>query len=54
MKRLEELSPEPAVPVLRDYVRQNPITRPYFDVSVDSPDADFVGEAPRHPVFRLV
>jgi hypothetical protein len=29
------------------------ITRPFFDVTVDSADDAFITEAPRHPVFRL-
>jgi hypothetical protein len=29
------------------------VTRPFFDVTRDSPDAEWVAEAPRHPVFRL-
>jgi len=52
-RRLEELPPAEAASILRDYMRLNPITRPYFDVKLDSPDEAFVAEAPRHPVFRL-
>ncbi len=51
--RVREVSPEEAAPVLRAYLAQEPITRPYFDVTLDSPEADFVREAPRHPVFAL-
>ena len=50
---IEEVGAEQAGPVLKDYLAQTPITRPFFDVSPDSPLADFVREAPRHPVFRL-
>jgi hypothetical protein len=39
--------------VLRQYVKEVPITRPYFDVRVDSPLEAFAAEAPRHPVFLL-
>jgi deazaflavin-dependent oxidoreductase (nitroreductase family) len=49
-----ELSPEEAVPVLRRYYELGRVTRPFFDVTVDSPDADWLAEAPRHPVFRLL
>jgi deazaflavin-dependent oxidoreductase (nitroreductase family) len=51
---VEELSPEQAVPVLRDYFRHGRVTRPFFDVSLDSSDEDWLAEAPRHPVFRLI
>jgi deazaflavin-dependent oxidoreductase (nitroreductase family) len=49
----EELPPADAVPVLRRYYELGRVTRPFFDVSLDSSDADWLAEAPRHPVFRL-
>jgi deazaflavin-dependent oxidoreductase (nitroreductase family) len=52
--RVEELGPEEAVPVLRQYYRLGRVTRPFFGVSLDSSEADWLAEAPRHPVFRLV
>ncbi len=52
--RVEELGPDEAVPVLREYYRLSRVTRPFFRVSLDSPDADWRAEAPEHPVFRLV
>ncbi len=51
---LEEVDAQTAAPVLQDYVRDVPITRPYFDVTVDSPREAFAVEAPKHPVFRVV
>jgi deazaflavin-dependent oxidoreductase (nitroreductase family) len=48
-----ELAPEEAVPVLRRYYELGLVTRPFFDVTLDSSDADWLAEAPRHPVFRL-
>jgi deazaflavin-dependent oxidoreductase (nitroreductase family) len=51
---VDELSPEDAVPVLRDYYRRGRVTRPFFDVSLDSRDEAWLAEAPRHPVFRLI
>jgi hypothetical protein len=48
-----EATAEEAVPVLRTYLRQVRIVRPYFDVTLSSPDAAFAAEAPRHPVFLL-
>src|SRR5690606_17620454 len=50
---LEEVGPERAAPVLREYVRRESIVRPYFDVEPDAPLDAFEAEAPRHPVFRI-
>ena len=50
---VEELSPAEAVPVLRRYYELARVTRPFFDVSLDSSDDEWLAEAPRHPVFRL-
>ncbi|GAA4630816.1 nitroreductase family deazaflavin-dependent oxidoreductase [Actinoallomurus vinaceus] len=52
--RVVELAPEDSVPVLRQYLREVPVTRAYFDVTLDSTDEQFAAEASRHPVFRLV
>ena len=49
-----EVQPAEAAPVLRRYVMQVPITRPYFDVRPDSSLEAFLAEALRHPVFRIV
>jgi deazaflavin-dependent oxidoreductase (nitroreductase family) len=51
---VEELEAEAALPVLREYHRRFRVTRPFFDVSQDSPSDAWLAEAPRHPVFRLV
>jgi hypothetical protein len=51
--RVEELDPADAVPVLRRYFALGRVTRPFFDVSLDSSEAEWEAEAPRHPVFRL-
>jgi deazaflavin-dependent oxidoreductase (nitroreductase family) len=50
---VEELRAEDAVPVLREYYRRGRVTRPFFGVSLDSPDEEWLAEAPQHPVFRL-
>jgi len=50
---ITELRPEEAAPVLKKYISQYPITRPFFDVTPQSSIEDFVAEAPRHPVFRI-
>ena len=52
--RVSELEPEAAVPVLREYFRQGRVTRPFFGVSLDSSEAEWLAEAPRHPVFLLM
>lgn len=51
---IREVGPEEAAPVLQQYLSQTPITRKFFDVPPEARLADFVREAPRHPVFRLV
>lgn len=51
--RATEVDAEAAVPVLRTYIDQIRVTRPYFDASPDSDDATVAAELPRHPVFRL-
>ena len=50
---LVELGPEEAAPILKQYVTEVPITRPFFDATPDSPVEAFVAEAHRHPVFRI-
>ena len=51
--RVDELRLDEAVPVLRRYYEQGRITRPFFDVTLDSSAAEWLAEASRHPVFRL-
>jgi deazaflavin-dependent oxidoreductase (nitroreductase family) len=51
--QIVELAPEDAAPVLRKYLAQVPVVRPFFDVTPKSAIADFITEAPRHPVFRI-
>jgi deazaflavin-dependent oxidoreductase (nitroreductase family) len=50
---IEEVGPDEAAPVLREYVRRVPVVRPYFEAGKDSPLEAFAAEAARHPVFRL-
>jgi deazaflavin-dependent oxidoreductase (nitroreductase family) len=52
--RVEELDASRAVPVLRRYYELGRVTRPFFDVTLDSTDEAWAAEAPRHPVFRLL
>ena len=42
------------MPVLRRYYELGRVTRPFFDVSLESSDEAWLAEAPRHPVFRLL
>ncbi len=48
-----EAEPEEAAPVLKAYVSDIAVVRPYFDAAPDAPLQDFAREAPLHPVFRL-
>jgi len=50
----EELDSLQSAPVLQRYVTEEPITRRFFDATPLSPLQDFIAEAPRHPVFRIV
>ena len=52
--RIAELLPDEAAPVLKKYLSRLPVVWPFFDVTPKSQIADFVAEAPRHPVFRIV
>lgn len=51
--KVQELPAEEAAPVLKTYLAQVPVVRPFFDVTVHSDLRDFALEAPRHPVFRI-
>jgi len=52
--RVVELSAEEAIPVLRQYLREVPVTRAYFDITLDSTDTEVRTEARHHPVFELL
>jgi deazaflavin-dependent oxidoreductase (nitroreductase family) len=51
--RVEEVDAETAAPILREYLRKTPVTKPYFDASAESRLEEFAAEASRHPVFRV-
>lgn len=51
--RAEEVDPETAGPILRQYARNVRVTAPFFDARPGEPVEKFVAEAGRHPVFRL-
>jgi deazaflavin-dependent oxidoreductase (nitroreductase family) len=52
--KVEEVGAEDAIPVLRKYIDEIRVTRPYFDATPSSSDAAIAAELPRHPVFRLI
>ena len=52
--KIEEAGAEDAVPVLRKYIAEIRVTRPYFDAAPDSSDQAIAAELPRHAVFRLM
>lgn len=51
---IEELDPVQSAPILKRYSQEEPITRKFFDATPDSPLEDFIEEASRHPVFRIL
>ncbi|SMD24949.1 nitroreductase family deazaflavin-dependent oxidoreductase [Kibdelosporangium aridum] len=48
-----ECGAEESAPVLREYIRKEPVTRPYFDAKRRDPVRAFAAEASAHPVFRI-
>jgi hypothetical protein len=51
---IAELNPKESAPVLKEYLNQVPVVKPYFDVTPASPLEAFEAEALHHPVFRIV
>jgi deazaflavin-dependent oxidoreductase (nitroreductase family) len=52
--KVEEAEIEAAVPVLRKYIAEIRVTRPYFNANPDSSDEAIAAELERHTVFRLI
>jgi deazaflavin-dependent oxidoreductase (nitroreductase family) len=52
--RIEVADARTAAPILREYLRQTPIARSFFDAHTNSPVDEFAAEARSHPVFRLL
>jgi deazaflavin-dependent oxidoreductase (nitroreductase family) len=48
-----EVDAQTAAPVLREYLRRTPVTKPFFTAKRNAPLAEFEAEAQRHPVFRV-
>lgn len=51
--KIEEVDALTAAPILKSYIKNEAITRPYFDSKPDSPVEAFASEAHKHPVFRI-
>jgi deazaflavin-dependent oxidoreductase (nitroreductase family) len=52
--RVRELSAEEKAPILQVMLARTPkVVRRYYDVTPDSPLADFLKEAPKHPMFEV-
>jgi deazaflavin-dependent oxidoreductase (nitroreductase family) len=52
--KIDEAGAQAAVPVLRKYITEIRVTRPYFDADPDSPEEAIAAELQRHTVFRLI
>lgn len=50
---VQECTAQQSAPVLQEYVRAVPVTRPYFDAAPGDPADRFAAEASHHPVFRI-
>ena len=50
---ISQLAADQAGPLLRRYLKLEPIVQPYFKVRPDASAEAFVAEAASHPVFRL-
>jgi len=48
-----EVDAAAAAPVLKQYVTDVSVVRPFFDADKDDPVEEFEAEAFRHPVFRI-
>jgi hypothetical protein len=51
--RIRQVSPEDSGPVLKSYIQNIGIVRPYFAAASDAPVEAFAAEANNHPVFQL-
>jgi deazaflavin-dependent oxidoreductase (nitroreductase family) len=51
---LTPLGPAQGAPILKRYLRLEPTTRPYFNVSAEAPEESFQAEVATHPVFNLM
>lgn len=47
------LAPAQAGPILSQYIKLEPVTKPYFNLSANAAPEAFEAEVPTHPVFSL-
>jgi deazaflavin-dependent oxidoreductase (nitroreductase family) len=52
--KITEVASDEAATVLKKYVARVAVVRPFFDATPNSSLPDFVAEARRHPVFRII
>jgi deazaflavin-dependent oxidoreductase (nitroreductase family) len=52
--KVEPVDAHESAPVLKAYIRIEPITRSAFEVGPDASLEDFEAIAPKHPVFRVL
>jgi deazaflavin-dependent oxidoreductase (nitroreductase family) len=52
--KVKEVAAGEAIPVLRKYIAEIRVTRPYFDATPTSSDEAVAAELSRHAVFRLI
>jgi deazaflavin-dependent oxidoreductase (nitroreductase family) len=52
--KVEEVGADAAIPVLRKYIAEIRVTRPYFDATPTSSDVAVAAELSSHAVFRLI
>lgn len=48
-----EVDADTAAPVLKQYVQEIAVVRPFFDAAKNAPVEKFAAEASRHPVFKI-
>lgn len=51
--KITELDPQRSAPILKTYLGQVSVVRPFFNSRPDSPLGAFEDEARQHPVFKL-
>jgi hypothetical protein len=52
--KIVQLDPPRSAPILKTYLINVSVARPFFDTRVDSPLEAFTSEATRHPVFKII
>jgi deazaflavin-dependent oxidoreductase (nitroreductase family) len=52
--RIEQVPPDEAAPVLKEYLKRVSVVWPFFGVKHSASLEAIAAEAPHHPVFRLI